>query len=30
MADEKRIARVVGLTLGSIFLASLCLNDLTS
>jgi len=29
MLDEKRIARVVGLALGSVFLASLCLNALT-
>ena len=28
MVDEKRIARVVGLALGSVFLASLCLNAL--
>ena len=28
MLDEKRIARVVGLALGSVFLASLCLNAL--
>jgi hypothetical protein len=29
MLDEKRIARVGGLALGSVFLASLCLNALT-
>jgi hypothetical protein len=29
MVDEKRIARVVGLALGSVFLASLFLNALT-
>lgn len=29
MLEEKRIARVVGLALGSVFLASLCLNALT-
>jgi hypothetical protein len=29
MLDEKRIARVVGLALGSVFLASLCVNALT-
>ena len=30
MLDEKRIARMVGLALGSVFLASLCLNAITS
>jgi hypothetical protein len=29
MVDEKRIARVMGLALGSIFLAGLFLNALT-